>query len=70
MMATNRGKLVENISSETSRREQVVENTRQKTRRKTTRLKFSGGKLVARTENITSQVSDKYNANFVIILCF
>ena len=50
-ISTNLGKLVENNSSKTTRRKQLVENTRRKTRRKATRRKFSGGKLVARTEN-------------------
>ena len=47
----NLGKLVGNNSSKTTRRKQLAENTRRKTRRKATRRKFSGGKLVARTEN-------------------
>ena len=52
----NLGKLVENNSSKTTRRKQLVENTRRKTRRKATRRKFSGGKLVARTENNLRQI--------------
>ena len=53
---TNLGKLVENNSSKTTRRKQLVENTRRKTRRKATRRKFSGGKLVARIENNLRQI--------------
>ena len=52
----NLGKLVENNSSKTTRRKQLVENTRRKTRRKATRRKFSGGKLVARIENNLRQI--------------
>ena len=37
-------------------RKQLVKNTRQKTRRKATRRKLSGGKLVARTENNLRQI--------------
>ena len=44
------GKLVENNSSKKTRRKQLVENTRRKTRRKATRRKFTGGKLGARIE--------------------
>ena len=52
----NLGKLVENISSKTTRRKQLVENTRWKTRRKASHRKFSGGKLVARTESNLRQI--------------
>ena len=52
----NLGKLVENNSSKTTRRKQLVENTRRKTRRKATRRKISGGKLVARIENNLRQI--------------
>ena len=52
----NLGKLVKNNSSKTTRRKQLVENTRRKTRRKATRRKFSGGKLVARIENNLRQI--------------
>ena len=38
----NLGKPVENNLSKTTRRKQLVENTRRKTRRKATRRKFSG----------------------------
>ena len=44
------------IESRKTRRKQLVENTRRKTRRKATRRKFSGGKLVARTENNLRQI--------------
>ena len=56
VICMNLGKLVENNSSKTTRRKQLVENTRRKTRRKATRRKFSGGKLVARTENNLRQI--------------
>ena len=67
---TNLGKLVENNSSKTARRKQLVENTRRKTRRKATRRKVLGGKLVARTDiNLLRQIS--YDSpNFVIIPCY
>ena len=56
LLRVNLGKLVENNSSKTTRRKQLVENTRRKTRRKATRRKFSGGKLVARIENNLRQI--------------
>ena len=67
VLPRNLGKLVENNSSKTTRRKQLVENTRRKTRPKATRRKFSGGKLVARTDKI---ISDKYSPNFVITPCY
>ena len=48
---SNLGKLFKNNLSETTRRKQLVENTKRKTRRK-----FPGGKLVARTENDIRQI--------------
>ena len=56
LLRVNLGKLVENNSSKTTRRKQLVENTRRKTRRKATRRKFSGEKLVARIENNLRQI--------------
>ena len=63
---TNLGKLGENNSSKTTHRKQLVKNTGRKTRRKATRRKFSGGKLVARKKIL----SGKYSSNFVIIPCY
>ena len=48
------GKLVENTSSKTTCRKQLIESTRRRTRRKATRRKFD--KLVATTENSLRQI--------------
>ena len=53
LIKMNLGKLK---NSKTTRRKQLVENTRRKTRRKATRRKFSDGKLVARIENNLKQI--------------
>ena len=55
--------------SRKTRRKQLIENTRWKTRRKATRRKVLGGKLVARTDINFRQIS--YDSpNFVIIPCY
>ena len=62
---TRRKQLVENNLSKTTRRKELVENTRRKTCRKASRQNFPA-------ENSSQEqkiISEKYSANFVIVLC-
>ena len=54
--------MIVEMESRKIRRNELVENTRRKTRREATRLKLSS--------QVQKIISDKYSANFVIILCY